>query len=94
MHDRYAQCFIVNSVELAELGKHFYTLHDQLLELLHNMRQFYIKKKNKDWSMLCADSDLSNIEMEIKAIDVSHSQIYFGRYFRSCGNPAQTCTYG
>lgn len=29
--------------------------------------------------MLCADSDLSNIEMEIKAIDVSHSQIYFGR---------------
>lgn len=44
--------------------------------------------------MLCADSDLSNIEMEIKAIDVSHSQIYFGRYFRSCGNPAQTCTYG
>lgn len=47
MHDRYAQCFIVNSVELAELGKHFYTLHDQLLELLHNMRQFYIKKKNK-----------------------------------------------
>lgn len=79
MHDRYAQCFIVNSVELAELGKHFYTLHDQLLELLHNMRQFYIKKKNKDWSMLCADSDRSNIEMEIKAIDVSHSQLYFGR---------------
>lgn len=34
--------FFVNSVELAELGKHFYTLHDQLLELLHNMRQFYI----------------------------------------------------
>lgn len=29
--------------------------------------------------MLCADSDFSNIEMEIKAIDVSHSQIYFGR---------------
>lgn len=47
MHDRYAQCFIVNSVELAELGKHFYTLHDQLLELLHNMRQFYIKKKTR-----------------------------------------------
>lgn len=78
MHDRYAQCFFVNSVELAELGKHFYTLHDQLLELLHNMRQFYIKT-NKYWSMLCADSDLSNIEMEIKAFDVSHSQIYFGR---------------
>lgn len=36
-------------------------------------------KKNKDWSMLCADSDLSNIEMEIEAIDVSHSQLYFGR---------------
>lgn len=29
--------------------------------------------------MLCADSDLSNIEMEIEAIDVPHSQIYFGR---------------
>lgn len=26
--------------------------------------------------MLCADSDLSNIEMEIEAIDVSHSQLY------------------
>lgn len=29
--------------------------------------------------MLCADSDLSNIEMEIEAIDVSHSQLYYDR---------------
>lgn len=29
--------------------------------------------------MLCADSDLSNIEMKIEAIDVSHSQLYYGR---------------
>lgn len=35
---------------------------------------YKIKKKQG-----LVDSNLSNIEMEIKAIDVSHSQIYFGR---------------
>lgn len=35
---------------------------------------YKIKKKQG-----LVDSNLSNIEMEIKAITVSHSQIYFGR---------------
>lgn len=35
---------------------------------------YKIKKKQG-----LVDSNLSNIEMEIKAINVSHSQIYFGR---------------